>query len=51
MVFLHGFCGNNNYSEQSSVFDFTFKYIFTLSLLKNKGLWYKQMHYTYNLNL
>lgn len=30
---------------------FTFKYIFTLSLLKNKGLWYKQMHYTYNLNL
>jgi len=52
MVFLHGFRGNNSYSEQSSfVFDFTFKYIFTLSLLKNKGLGYKQMHYTYNLNL
>lgn len=52
IVILHGFSANNNYSEQqSSVLGFTFKYIFTLSLLKNKGLWYKQMHYTYNLNL
>lgn len=24
---------------------------FSLSLLKNKGLWYKKMHYTYSLNL